>query len=80
MFMYVCRFNWTNLDTIYDAIVAAGMKPYVELSFMPKALASGTMTFLAYKANVTPPKNYTQWGLVSNNSSSSSISRVCVIV
>lgn len=35
-------YTWTNLDKIYDTIVAAGMRPMVEIGFMPKALASST--------------------------------------
>ncbi len=38
------------------------MKPFVELSFMPKALASGKRTVFNYESNVTPPKDYKRWG------------------
>ena len=34
-----------------------GMHPFVELSFMPTALASGRKTVFHYNANVTPPKD-----------------------
>jgi xylan 1,4-beta-xylosidase len=37
------------------------MRPFVELSFMPTALASGTRTVFNYEANVTPPRDYRQW-------------------
>ena len=37
-------YNWTKLDALYDSIVGAGMRPFVELGFMPEALASGTKT------------------------------------
>jgi xylan 1,4-beta-xylosidase len=33
-------YDWTGVDAIYDAIVAAGMRPMVEISFTPAALAS----------------------------------------
>lgn len=42
--------------------MSIGMKQIVELSFMPSALASGDMTVFHYRANVTPPKDYQQWG------------------
>ena len=58
------QLNFTNLDTVYDAIARAGMRPYVELDFMPGALANGSVTYLHYKANVTPPRNLTQWAMV----------------
>jgi xylan 1,4-beta-xylosidase len=37
------------------------MKPYVELGFMPSALASGGTTVFHYAGNVTPPKDIRQW-------------------
>jgi len=37
------------------------MKPFVELSFMPQALASGPTTVFKYRSNVTPPRHYRQW-------------------
>jgi xylan 1,4-beta-xylosidase len=37
------------------------MKPFIELGFMPHALASGTTTCFHYKANVTPPADYAEW-------------------
>ena len=33
-------YDWSRLDAIYDSIVAAGMRPFVEVSFTPSALAS----------------------------------------
>ena len=42
------------------------MKPFVELSFMPKALASGNKTVFNYEANVTPPRDYKQWATLIN--------------
>ncbi|HXU01247.1 MAG TPA: hypothetical protein VN903_09660, partial [Polyangia bacterium] len=33
-------YNWTRFDQVYDAVVAAGMRPIVEIGFTPPALAS----------------------------------------
>ena len=33
------NYNWTNFDTVLQGIAAAGMRPGMELSFMPAALA-----------------------------------------
>jgi xylan 1,4-beta-xylosidase len=33
-------YDWTRFDQVYDAIMAAGMRPIVEISFTPPALAS----------------------------------------
>lgn len=46
----------------YDNVLAAGMKPFVELSFMPKMLASGEgQCMFFYGGNVTPPADYAAW-------------------
>ncbi|MGC4071161.1 MAG: hypothetical protein QM760_01310 [Nibricoccus sp.] len=54
-------YNWQYVDELFDFIVSIGMKPFVELGFMPNALASGPHTIFWYKANVTPPKDYAKW-------------------
>ncbi|ADL51184.1 GH39 family glycosyl hydrolase [Clostridium cellulovorans] len=54
-------YNWQYIDKVYDNILEKGMKPFVELSFMPLALASGDKTCFWWKANVTPPKDYNHW-------------------
>ncbi len=57
--------SFFNADRITDFLLEIGMKPFVELSFMPEALASGTATVFSYRANVTPPRDYRQWtGLI----------------
>ncbi|MGH9407717.1 MAG: GH39 family glycosyl hydrolase [Terriglobia bacterium] len=54
-------YNFQYVDQIYDHLIEAGVRPFVELSFMPQALASGSKTVFAYKANVTPPKDMDAW-------------------
>lgn len=54
-------YNFQYIDQIYDSLLSAGVRPFVELSFMPQALASGSKTVFAYKANVTPPKDSGAW-------------------
>jgi xylan 1,4-beta-xylosidase len=57
-------YNWTRLDSIFDYLVSIKMEPVVEMSFMPKALASGTATFGWYggaPGNITPPKDWNKW-------------------
>lgn len=59
-------YNWQYVDELFDFIESIGMKPFIELGFMPSALASGPQTIFWYKANVTPPKDYAKWeGLVA---------------
>jgi len=55
------RYNFFNIDSIFDFLLSIGMKPFIELGFMPTALASGDTTCFFYKANVTPPADYTEW-------------------
>ncbi len=42
-------------------LLSVGVKPFVELGFMPEALASGHKTVFHYRGNVTPPKDYKKW-------------------
>mgnify|MGYP003382052872 CR=1 FL=1 len=58
-------YNFQYMDVLFDYILSIGMKPFVELGFMPNALASGTKTIFWWRGNVTPPKDYSKWaGLV----------------
>jgi xylan 1,4-beta-xylosidase len=54
-------YSFFNADQIFDFLLSIGMRPFVELSFMPTALASGSRTVFHYQGNVTPPKDYKQW-------------------
>ncbi|PSJ16518.1 GH39 family glycosyl hydrolase [Nitrosomonas supralitoralis] len=54
-------YSFFNSDQILDFLLSIGMKPFVELSFMPLALASGDATVFKYKGNVTPPRDYSSW-------------------
>jgi xylan 1,4-beta-xylosidase len=55
--------NFSYVDAIYDGLLANGVKPFVELSFMPKKL-SGKVVPQAfwYHPNVAPPRDYERWG------------------
>lgn len=54
-------YSFFNVDQIWDFLLRIGMKPFIELSFMPRALASGHKTVFRYRGNVTPPKHYKKW-------------------
>jgi xylan 1,4-beta-xylosidase len=62
-------YNFMYIDDVYDFLLSIGMKPFVELGFMPEKLASvpsadtkpGDATVFWWKANVTPPKKYEKW-------------------
>ena len=54
-------YSFFNADQIMDFLLSIGMRPFVELSFMPWTLASGNKTVFSYRGNVTPPKDYEAW-------------------
>ena len=53
--------SFVNIDSIYDFLLSIGMKPFVELGFMPECLKSGNETIFHYKANITPPSDPDRW-------------------
>jgi xylan 1,4-beta-xylosidase len=67
-------YNWQYIDMVYDYLLSIGVRPFVEIGFMPQALASvksdpaaappGTKlspsTFW-WRANVTAPKSWERW-------------------
>jgi xylan 1,4-beta-xylosidase len=55
-------FRWAQVDKLFDALLRLGLRPHVELSSMPVALASGTTTIDEWEWNVTPPRDYAEWG------------------
>jgi xylan 1,4-beta-xylosidase len=56
------HYNFQYVDRLYDYILSIGMKPFVELGFMPSGLASGDKTIFWWRGNVTPPSSYQRWG------------------
>ena len=54
-------YNWQYVDKLFDYLLSIKIKPFVEFSFMPAALASGPKTICWWKGNVTKPKSYDEW-------------------
>ncbi len=54
-------YSYMYVDALYDYLLSIGVKPLVELGFMPNALASGNKTIFWWRGNVTPPKDYNKW-------------------
>jgi len=56
-------YNFSYVDQIYDGLLADGVRPFVELSFMPQKLAAHPNRIFGfwYKPNISPPKTYAQW-------------------
>lgn len=60
------EYNFTYLDLVMDSYKELGIRPFLELGFMPKKLASGEQTVFYWKGCTTPPKDYSRWcGLVT---------------
>src|ERR1700723_4272684 len=56
-------YNFSYVDQIYDGLLQNHVRPFVELSFMPRKLASAdTRQAFWYKPIVAPPKDYERWG------------------
>ena len=56
-------YNFSYVDQIYDGLLADGVRPFVELSFMPQKLAAdpGNLFVFWYRPNISPPKDYARW-------------------
>ena len=61
------EYNYMYIDVLYDFLQSIGMKPFVELGFMPSALASGDKTIFWWRGNVTPPRDYEKWSSLIRN-------------
>src|SRR5467141_3387920 len=56
-------YNFSYVDQIYDGLLENKVRPFVELAFMPKKLASDPNALhpFWYKQNVAPPKDWSKW-------------------
>ncbi|TWW00780.1 GH39 family glycosyl hydrolase [Chitinophaga pinensis] len=60
-------YNWLRVDDVINKMLKAGVKPFVELSFFPKEIAGGTSTAYWWKANVSPPGDFSKWSQLVTN-------------
>jgi xylan 1,4-beta-xylosidase len=49
-------FDWTGIDKLYDAMLARGIKPFVELGFSPKVMTTSNLTIFYWKGNTSHPQ------------------------
>ena len=67
------NYDWTILDQLFDTYRDAGVRPYVEIGFMPKALSSHPEPYRHHWSPEDkcseiftgwsyPPKSYARWG------------------
>jgi xylan 1,4-beta-xylosidase len=49
-------YNWSKLDELYDDLLARHIRPFVELGFTPKALATSQSSIFYWNGNTSHPK------------------------
>lgn len=55
--------DFTGVDRVFDALLGLGLRPVVELSFMPRDLARDpSATVFTYGAVISPPRDWQRWG------------------
>jgi xylan 1,4-beta-xylosidase len=55
-------YNWSYVDQIYDGLLDNGVRPFVELSFMPAKMAANLQWHdFWYRPLPSPPKDYAKW-------------------
>ena len=56
-------YNFSYVDQIYDGLLENGIRPFVEISFMPALLSADRRSVVPfwYRPNRAPPKSYEQW-------------------
>jgi xylan 1,4-beta-xylosidase len=56
------RHDFSHVVEVYDRVLGLGLRPVVELSFMPYDLARDpSQTVFGYRAIVSPPKDWDRW-------------------
>lgn len=57
------HFDFAGIDEVYDRLTGLGLRPVVELSFMPHDLAADpSATVFDYRAIISPPRDWSRWG------------------
>jgi len=49
-------YDWTRIDYLYDHMLQAGIRPFVELGFTPKAIQTSDQTIFYWKGNTSQPR------------------------
>ena len=54
-------YTFAYVDKVFDAVLATGARPFVELGFLPRELATQTETVFWWKAHCSPPQDMWRW-------------------
>ena len=49
------NYDWTKIDTLYDRLLAMGIRPFVELGFTPEAMKTSDQHIFYWKGNTSHP-------------------------
>lgn len=49
-------YDWSKIDYLYDALLAMGVRPFVELGFTPEAMKTSEQTIFYWKGNTSHPE------------------------
>jgi xylan 1,4-beta-xylosidase len=56
-------YDFAGIDRVYDIVLDLGMRPVVELGYMPRALARDPeKTVFTYEGIISPPGDWDRWG------------------
>jgi xylan 1,4-beta-xylosidase len=59
------RVDFAEVDRLYDQVLEIGLRPVVEISFMPAVIARDpNQTVFDYRGIVSPPRDWSEWGVV----------------
>lgn len=53
--------SFQYVDSLFDALLEIGIRPFVEFGFMPREIAVHTDTLFWWRANGSPPTDYDKW-------------------
>ncbi len=59
-------YNFQYVDDVVDRMLTTGVRPFVELSFVPSELAITKNTTFWWHANGSPPSDYNKWAALVN--------------
>jgi xylan 1,4-beta-xylosidase len=54
-------YNFQYIDDVFDRMLQKGVRPFVELGFVPKELSTVQDTTFWWRANGSPPSDYGKW-------------------
>ena len=58
----VAHYDFTAIDRVYDRLLQLELRPIVELSYMPRDLASTpSATVFTYRGIISPPREWKRW-------------------